>query len=167
MEKDKQKGFTLIELIIAIAILIILTGLLAPQFMKHIEKARRAKMLQRMDAVYETLVVSYIEATEESKNQYVSGVIVITQGKALGEGEIDQTIANKMGEYLGDDMKNITIWINSNENVDIDYELGQMFIYYYPDFENSPTHYYYYQKGMKGFKGNYGEKNNGEEIWYQ
>ncbi|WP_347134021.1 prepilin-type N-terminal cleavage/methylation domain-containing protein, partial [[Clostridium] symbiosum] len=39
---DTDKGFSLIELIIAIAILIILTGLLAPQFMKYIEKSRKA-----------------------------------------------------------------------------------------------------------------------------
>lgn len=43
--KDNKKGFTLIELIIAIAILVILTGLLAPQFMKYIEKSRRAAMM--------------------------------------------------------------------------------------------------------------------------
>ena len=34
-KKKNNKGFSLIELIIAIAILIILTGLLAPQFMKY------------------------------------------------------------------------------------------------------------------------------------
>lgn len=47
-----NKGFSLIELIIAIAILIILTGLLAPQFMKYIEKSRLAKDMQTLDTVY-------------------------------------------------------------------------------------------------------------------
>ena len=41
-KKKNNKGFSLIELIIAIAILIILTGLLAPQFMKYIEKSKAA-----------------------------------------------------------------------------------------------------------------------------
>lgn len=46
-KKKNNKGFSLIELIIAIAILIILTGLLAPQFMKYIEKSREAKDICR------------------------------------------------------------------------------------------------------------------------
>lgn len=53
MNKKKNNiGFSLIELIIAIAILIILTGLLAPQFMKYIEKSREAKDMQTLDTVY-------------------------------------------------------------------------------------------------------------------
>lgn len=54
-KKKNNKGFSLIELIIAIAILIILTGLLAPQFMKYIEKSREAKDVQAMDTVYSSL----------------------------------------------------------------------------------------------------------------
>lgn len=52
MKKKNNKGFSLIELIIAIAILVILTGLLAPQFMKYIEKSRHAKDLQTLDMIY-------------------------------------------------------------------------------------------------------------------
>ena len=48
---DTDKGFSLIELIIAIAILIILTGLLAPQFMKYIEKSRKAVCMNNVDVV--------------------------------------------------------------------------------------------------------------------
>lgn len=54
-KKKNNKGFSLIELIIAIAILIILTGLLAPQFMKYIEKSREAKDVQAMDTVYSSV----------------------------------------------------------------------------------------------------------------
>lgn len=52
MKKKNNKGFSLIELIIAIAILVILTGLLAPQFMKYIEKSREAKDMQTLDLIY-------------------------------------------------------------------------------------------------------------------
>lgn len=54
-KKNKNKGFSLIELIIAIAILVILTGLLAPQFMKYIEKSREAKDIHAMDTVYSSV----------------------------------------------------------------------------------------------------------------
>lgn len=55
MKKKRRRiheGFSLIELIIAIAILVILTGLLAPQFMKYIEKSREAKDMQTLDTIY-------------------------------------------------------------------------------------------------------------------
>lgn len=54
-KKKNNKGFSLIELIIAIAILIILTGMLAPQFMKYIEKSREAKDVQALDTVYSSV----------------------------------------------------------------------------------------------------------------
>lgn len=47
-----NKGFSLIELIIAVAILVVLSGLLAPQLIKYIEKSREAKDMQAIDSVY-------------------------------------------------------------------------------------------------------------------
>ncbi len=58
---DTDKGFSLIELIIAIAILIILTGLLAPQFMKYIEKSRKAVCMNNVDVVISEYQVAVIE----------------------------------------------------------------------------------------------------------
>lgn len=62
-KKKNNKGFSLIELIIAIAILVILTGLLAPQFMKYIEKSREAKDLQALDTVYSAIQGAFADET--------------------------------------------------------------------------------------------------------
>lgn len=59
--KKKDKGFSLIELIIAIAILIILTGLLAPQFLKHIEKSRKAACLHAMDTITQEYMAGLVD----------------------------------------------------------------------------------------------------------
>lgn len=59
--RKKDRGFSLIELIIAIAILIILTGLLAPQFMKYIEKSRKAACLHAMDTIAEEYLTGLID----------------------------------------------------------------------------------------------------------
>ena len=54
-------GFSLIELIIAIAILVILTGLLAPNILRYVEKARQAKDLQALDTLREEITLAIID----------------------------------------------------------------------------------------------------------
>ena len=70
MKKKNNKGFSLIELIIAIAILVILTGLLAPQFMKYIEKSREAKDMQSLDTVYSAVQGAF--ADEDAYKDFVT-----------------------------------------------------------------------------------------------
>ena len=41
-----NKGFSLVELIIVIAIMAVLVGVLAPQFIKYVEQSRRSKDIQ-------------------------------------------------------------------------------------------------------------------------
>lgn len=60
-KKKNDKGFSLIELIIAIAILVILTGFLAPNIIRYIEKSRVAKDMQTLDTVYEAVQIALTE----------------------------------------------------------------------------------------------------------
>jgi len=42
MKKMNNKGFSLVELIVVIAIMAVLVGVLAPQFIKYVESSRRS-----------------------------------------------------------------------------------------------------------------------------
>lgn len=52
MKKTNNKGFSLVELIIVVAIMAILIGVLAPQYIKHVEKARVSADKDLLDSIY-------------------------------------------------------------------------------------------------------------------
>lgn len=51
LKNNKNKGFTLVELIVVIAIMVILTGMLVPQFMKYVASNREKACMQNREAI--------------------------------------------------------------------------------------------------------------------
>ena len=49
--KKNNKGFSLVELIIVIAIMAVLIGVLAPQFIKYVEQSRRGTDIQNAEQI--------------------------------------------------------------------------------------------------------------------
>ena len=71
-----NKGFSLVELIIVIAIMAVLVGVLAPQFIKYVEQSRKATDIQN---------------AEEIKNAILAD---IADGEITGKGELAFSNAN-------------------------------------------------------------------------
>lgn len=51
MKKQRNRGFSLIELIVVVAIMAVLVGVLAPAYLRYVEKARRQTCYWNMDNV--------------------------------------------------------------------------------------------------------------------
>ena len=56
--RNKNKGFTLIELIVVVAIIAILIALLAPAYTRYVEKSRESADLANVRATYDELVAA-------------------------------------------------------------------------------------------------------------
>ncbi len=85
-----NKGFSLVELIVTIAIMAVLVGVIAPQFIRYIEKTREASDVQNFDSLKETVETYYADKQIEperwtvvqdgtSKNTIISDMTPLTE----------------------------------------------------------------------------------------
>ncbi len=62
--KKNNKGFSLVELIVVIAIMIVLVAVLAPVFTKYVEQSRRATDVQNANTIASAILVDITNGTE-------------------------------------------------------------------------------------------------------
>ena len=104
-KKKNNKGFTLVELVIAIAILAILVGLLAPQYTKYVEKSRKSADASNMDEMVKAVQVY---AADGSNNIAVkTGETTIVGTISIGEtvtvdGDAKTAFAAALDEFAPD-----------------------------------------------------------------
>lgn len=89
---NSNKGFSLVELIIVIAIMAVLVGVLAPQFVRYVERARQSRDVQSLDAVKEAISAYY---TDEAGA--VNSWSAVQDDGALTFTVSDMTPLNKVG----------------------------------------------------------------------
>ena len=77
-KKMNNKGFSLVELIIVIAIMAVLIGVLAPQYLKYVEKSRQSADLDNIDQM-----ISAVEIySADPAHDIVDGTITYAGGAA-------------------------------------------------------------------------------------
>jgi type IV pilus assembly protein PilA len=85
--KKNNKGFSLVELIVVIAIMAVLVGVLAPQFIKYVEKSRESTDIQNLSSIGDTLQTYFAD-------HKCSASITVTLGTAVSGSEATAALAN-------------------------------------------------------------------------
>ena len=121
----ENKGFSLIELIIVIAIMAVLIAVLAPQFIRYIEKSKQGKDADAAGVIWRAINVAMVDNSIPDRPDTFSGDIVNLDNSSRA------VFAAAIKEYIGDytlaDFKTRNIRSNAYKNspiyVDINAEI--------------------------------------------
>lgn len=122
-QKSKNnKGFSLVELIIVIAIMAILAGILAPQFVKYVNRGKESTDIQNAQQIASALAVYYADHSTTAATTYteVDGSGALMPGEPAGGTTIETVLGGipevkaetgkKFAFSIGDDGK-VTVWV--------------------------------------------------------
>ena len=93
MKRLNKKGFTIVELVIVIAVIAILAGVLIPTFATVVDKANQSKAMQEAKNAYEMYLAEYAETGKNLQN------LCIKSGKYyfyVNNGSFDSTAYDKV-----------------------------------------------------------------------
>ena len=124
-EMKENKGFSLVELIITIAIMAVLIAVLVPVFIKYVEQSRRSRDIQTADQIREAFLADIAEGSRvgtgsvevEINNAYLPGTINETptvSGHVFTPGGTFMTVYNA-------DANSVEIYVKE------DYEHGMLY----------------------------------------
>lgn len=98
MKKTTNKGFSMVELIIVIAIMAILAAALAPSLIKYINKSRLSTDIQTGTSIVSAATAAMaVEAANNDATAYASWTDVNTVLGAAGSNSFASEFANVMG----------------------------------------------------------------------
>ena len=134
MKKNNKnnKGFSLVELIIVIAIMAILIGVLAPQYLKFVERSRKSTDKQNVDEIVRAVEIYVADPEVSASDQVTTGAkVTITTtstavsttnatnnaDKALAAAGIDKLVL-KSGKWSATTI-DLTFTIDANGNVTV------------------------------------------------
>lgn len=137
-----RKGFSLVELIIVIAIAVILVGLLLPNLVSYLKKAEEAKQLHAFDSLTKTGEAFVMDMGVDPNVDWDAlkgrGQIIIN-GTTGPNDDLDRVAKKYFEEEYGDKLDSYVGVINLMEDYSIDI---QVWLYY----ENGILKYSYNTK---------------------
>lgn len=119
MKKINNRGFSLVELIIVIAILAVLVGILAPQLVKYVEQSRRQRDESALDEIKNATQVAlsaedvYSDPLTDGASVVISDGAMVTSTSPSLQNELQKTVPEPISfsskYYMGRGGESITV----------------------------------------------------------
>lgn len=96
-----NKGFSLVELIIVIAIMAILVGVMAPQLIKYIEKSKVSADTQLADSVHTAILTAMMDPEVVNSSKYNNSNVIKTGAHPITDLVTGDVVGSAALEVLG------------------------------------------------------------------
>lgn len=143
--KENNKGFSLVELIVVIAIMAVLVAVLAPQFTKYIDQSRKSNDAATVSGIVtaaqvgiaDTTNYTIPEATYTITLSKTSGAVVKKGTDTLTAGGATKNLADAIKDSCGE-LANLKVtsnnWSGDSVVITITYASGAVTVTYSSDF---------------------------------
>lgn len=134
-KKMNNKGFSLVELIIVIAIMAVLVGVLAPAYLRYVEKSRKSADVQAIDSIMIAMEVTAmgmefdLKAGEQMQAKFTNGVLSFDTNISGNQGKEDK-IVNELKAVIGAyntrsvEFKNFTVYGTVSTDGSVDFTIS-------------------------------------------
>lgn len=115
IRNKKNRGFTLIEVIVAVSIVIILSALAVPKVSGYISRAKETKAMSMGKQIYNAAMWSYSEQGNTFNSDKIKAAVADTTNITLADTDVD-TAGSDVVIKFSNDSKNYTLSINKTSS---------------------------------------------------
>lgn len=117
INNKKKKGFTLIEIMVAVAIMLVLMGFLVPKLAGYRAKAMEAKAINTGKQIYSAAMTSYSMKDGKFDKTDIDDVVKSVTGSTSASAIVESTKPNEVTINYNADGKSYSVYIDAASNI--------------------------------------------------